>query len=158
MRIAVTRSWAEHVKRTWRAKQKLWPTKQALALLSIGFALLVAGCGGGGDPEAGERVYKSLTLGRADAPGCVTCHSLKPGEVKVGPSHAGVATRSGEVILRPEYAGSATSAEEYLRESILQPDAYVEAGFAPGVMYQAYSSTLTDGEVADLVAFLLTLK
>ena len=60
--------------------------------------------------------------------------------------------------MRPEYTGSATSAAEYLRESILDPNAFVVPGFAPGVMYQAYSSTLTDGEVADLVAFLLTLK
>jgi len=130
--------------------------KQGLVVLWI--ALQLAGCAGGGDPEAGESLYNSLTIGRAVAPGCTTCHSLAPGEVKVGPSHAGVATRAGGVISRPEYSGSATSAEEYLRESILQPDAYVEAGFAPGVMYQGYSSTLTDGEVADLVAFLLTLK
>jgi nitric oxide reductase subunit C len=127
-------------------------------LLSIGFAFLVVGCGGGGDPEAGERVYNSLTIGRAVAPGCVTCHSLTPGEVKVGPSHAGVATRAGEVILRPEYSGSATTAEEYLRESILEPDTYVRRGFVPGVMYQGYSSTLTEGELTDLVAFLLTLE
>ncbi len=128
-----------------------------LALLLIG-GVFLAGCGGGGDPEAGERLYTSLTIGRADAPGCITCHSVEPGEIKVGPSHAGVARRAAEVIQLSNYTGSATTAEEYLRESILEPDAYVESGFAPGVMYSGYSSTLTDGQVADLVAFLMTLK
>ena len=128
-----------------------------LALPILAGVLLVA-CGAGGDAEAGERLYTSLTIGRADAPGCVTCHSLEPGEIKVGPSHAGVARRATEVIQQSNYTGSATTAEGYLRESILVPDAYVEAGFAPGVMYQAYSQTLTEGELADLVAYLLTLE
>jgi nitric oxide reductase subunit C len=128
-----------------------------LALL-IFAGVLLAGCGAGGDPEAGERLYTSLTIGRADAPGCITCHSLEPGEIKVGPSHSGVARRAAEVIQQSNYTGSATTAEGYVRESILEPDAYVEAGFAPGVMYQAYSQTLTEGELADLVAFLLTLE
>ena len=127
-----------------------------LALLIIA-GVLLAGCGAGGDPEAGERLYTSFTIGRADAPGCITCHSLVPGEIKVGPSHAGVARRAAEVIRQADYTGSATTAEGYLRESILEPDAYVEVGFAPGVMYQAYSQTLTEGELEDLVAFLLTL-
>lgn len=117
----------------------------------------MAACGGGGDPEAGERLYTSLTIGRTEVPGCFTCHSLEPGEIKVGPSHAGVAERAAQVVQQDNYTGSAITAEEYLRESILKPDAYVEFGFAPGVMYQAYSATLTDGEVADLVAFLMTL-
>ena len=103
-------------------------------------------------------MYTSFTIGRADAPGCITCHSLEPGEIKVGPSHAGVARRAAEVIQQTNYTGTATTAEGYLRESILEPDAYVEAGFAPGVMYQAYSQTLTEGELADLVAFLLTME
>lgn len=120
--------------------------------------VLLAGCGAGGDPDAGEQLYTSFTIGRADAPGCTTCHSLVPGEIKVGPSHAGVARRAAEVISQADYTGSATSVEEYLRESILNPNAYVESGFVPGVMYQGYSSTLTDRQLADLVAFLLTLE
>ncbi len=130
---------------------------QRLALLIIA-GVLLAGCGAGGDPEAGERLYTSFTIGRADAPGCITCHSLEPGEIKVGPSHAGLARRAAEVIRQSDYTGSATTAEEYLRESILDPNAYVESGFVPGVMYQGYSSTLTEGELTDLVAFLLTLE
>lgn len=128
-----------------------------LALLIIA-GVLLAGCGAGGDPEAGKRLYTSFTIGRGDAPGCITCHSLEPGEIKVGPSHAGVASRAAEVIRQSNYTGAATTAEAYLRESILEPDAYVEAGFAPGVMYQAYSQTLTESELADIVAFLLSLE
>ncbi len=50
------------------------------------------------------------------------------------------------------------SAEEFLRESILNPDAVVTEGFTPGVMYQNYGNDLTEQEIDDLVAFLLTLK
>ena len=130
--------------------------KAIVQLLIAG--VLLAACGAGGNPEAGERLYTSLTIGRADAPGCVTCHSLEPGEVKVGPSHAGVAERAAQVVRQADYTGSATRAEEYLRESILEPDVYVESGFLPGVMYQGYAETLTASELADLVAFLLTLR
>jgi len=129
-----------------------------LLALPILAGVLLAACGARGDPEAGERLYTSFTIGRADAPGCITCHSLEAGEIKVGPSHAGIARRAAEVIQQSNYTGSATTAEGYLRESILVPDAYVEAGFPPGVMYQAYSQTLTEGELADIVAFLISLE
>jgi cytochrome c553 len=130
-----------------------------LLLLSIG---LVA-CGGGGstEPETsgdvigdaarGETLYKQTTIGAASAPGCVTCHSLEPDMVLVGPSHAGVATRAETTV-----AGE--SAADYLRKSIVDPDADVTNGFTAGVMYQNYATDLSEQEISDLVAYLLTLK
>lgn len=120
--------------------------------------LLLAGCGPSGDAAAGEQLYNQLTLGRTDAPGCVTCHSPEPDVVRVGPSHAGLATRAAERIESPDYTGAATTAREYLRESILEPNAFVVPGFAPDVMFQRYQATLTPGQVDDLVAYLLTLE
>ena len=123
--------------------------------------LLLAACGGDGvqgDPARGEALYEQSNIGPNNAPGCITCHSLEPGEVIVGPSHAGLATRAGETVRDPGYTGEAETAEGYLRESIVSPNAYVEEGFAPNVMYQKFSEDLTDREIADLVAFMMTLK
>ena len=50
------------------------------------------------------------------------------------------------------------SAEEYLLESILDPNAYIVDGFEPDVMLQNYDELLTEEEIANLVAFLLSLE
>jgi len=50
------------------------------------------------------------------------------------------------------------SAEGYLRESIINPDAHVLEGFFPGIMYQEFGEDLSEQEINDLVAFMLTLK
>jgi len=76
---------------------------------------------------------------------------LEPGEDLVGPSFAGVATRAVDRI--PEM-----SVEEYLRQSILEPEAYVVEGFPSGLMVPNLGETLTEAQIDDLVAFLLTLK
>lgn len=130
-------------------------------LLSV-FVLLAAACGGGGESAApassgsvtgnaadGESLYTQNAIG--SAPGCTTCHSLEEGVVVVGPSHAGIGARAGSVV-------PGLSAEEYLRQSIVEPDAHVTEGFTAGIMYQNYGKELTEQQIADLVAFLLTQK
>ncbi|MEN8235600.1 MAG: hydrogenase iron-sulfur subunit [Actinomycetota bacterium] len=99
--------------------------------------------------EAGESLYYESTLGVNT--GCRVCHSLKPGVVIIGPSFDGIATRAGSTL-------SGLTAEEYLYESIVDPDAYVVEGFDPGVMLQNFDDTLTDEQIENLVAFLLTLE
>jgi mono/diheme cytochrome c family protein len=133
-----------------------------IALLSALSILLVA-CGGGGEEEAaettssaeaaarGEALYKSTTIGTTGAPGCVTCHSLEEGVTLVGPSHAGIGAAAGSRV-------PGMSAEEYLRQSIVDPDAHLEDNFSPGVMYQNFGTDLTEQQISDLVAFLMTLK
>lgn len=124
-------------------------------------ALALAACGGGGasgpDANRGKALYEQSTIGSASAPGCVTCHTLD-GTVLVGPSFKGVATHAESVIKDPAYTGTAKTAEEYLRESIINPNAYLNPGFAAGIMYQNYGTELSEQEVNDLVAYLLTLK
>jgi cytochrome c553 len=134
-----------------------------LIVFVLMFALTLVACGGGGDAEPapagdvtgdatrGEELYKQTTIGAASAPGCITCHSLEADVVLVGPSHVGVATRA-------ETAVSGQSAEAYLRESIVDPNAHVTEGFTEGVMYQNYGSDLSEQEISDLVAYLLTQK
>ena len=133
-----------------------------LSVVGLWLALALTACGGDaaeapavgasvGDAVAGETLYKQPVIGTASAPGCATCHSLEPNVVVVGPSHAGVATRAGNYL-------AGVSAENYLRESILNPNAHVVEGFQPGIMYQTYGQELSETEINNLVAFLLTLK
>ena len=81
---------------------------------------------------------------------CATCHSLEPDVVIVGPSLAGVATRAGERV--PDM-----SAEAYIRQSMLDPGAFVVPGFE-NVMAQNLAEVLNSDQINDLIAFLLTLE
>lgn len=134
--------------------------KLSLILFGVmSLAVILAACGGSGgekaagagDPKRGQALYEQTIIGSSAAPGCVTCHSRDAGKVLVGPSHAGIATIA-------ETAVPGMSAEDFLKESILNPDAHVTEGFTPGVMYQNYSKDLSEQEINDLVAYLLTLK
>jgi cytochrome c551/c552 len=130
-------------------------------LLFVVTSLLLAACGGGapsGDATQGKALFEQTTLGPNSAPGCVTCHSLEPDVKLVGPSLAHVATEAAEIIKSSNYTGSAKTVEEYLHESIVDPNAYVVEGFPSGVMYQNYGQDLSEQQIDDLVAFLLTLK
>lgn len=103
----------------------------------------------GSDPLEGQKLYYETSLGTNA--GCRICHALEPGVVLVGPSFAGVATRAASRV-------PGLSAEEYLRQSILDPDVYVVSGFPAGQMVPGLGKTLTEQQIDDLVAFLMTLK
>lgn len=126
-----------------------------IVLILIFLSLLVTACSGRaqagsiGDPEAGKALFQQTTI--REAPACSTCHSTEPGKVVVGPSLAGIASRA--VNRKPGML-----AEAYLRESILEPDAYVVEGFSAGVMYQKFMDDLTKQEIEDLIAYLKTLE
>ncbi|HHC09595.1 MAG TPA: hydrogenase iron-sulfur subunit [Actinobacteria bacterium] len=96
----------------------------------------------------GKALFFETTLGQNS--GCRVCHSLRPDKVVVGPSLHGVATRAATRV-------PGMTAEEYLRESIVDPGAYVVEGF-PDVMLRNFEEILTEDEIDDLVAFLLTLE
>lgn len=131
--------------------------RKLIFFLILVLALSLAACGGssggsgGGaaDVEAGEELFHEKLIGTQ--PGCVTCHSLEPDVKIVGPSLAGVATRAGT-------REPGKSAEQYLIESITKPDAYTVEGFDAGTMPVQFANELTDQQVKDLVAFLMTLK
>jgi cytochrome c2 len=111
-----------------------------------------------GDAGRGKILYGRPVLGSNVAPGCITCHSLAPRVLLVGPSLSDIGSRAEEFVVSPVYTGRAKTPADYLHESIVQPDAYVAVGFKPGVMYQKFNDDLTPQEIADLVAYLLTLR
>ncbi len=103
----------------------------------------------GSDPVAGRDLYLDTRIGTNT--GCRICHSLEPGRRLVGPSLAGVGTAA-------ETRVAGLTAGEYLRQSIVDPDAYIVKGFQAGAMLPDIAELLTEQQLDDLVAFLLTLK
>jgi cytochrome c len=100
------------------------------------------------DAIEGERLFNSEGLG--ENLGCEVCHSVVPGEKRVGPSLAGIANTAATRV-------PGMTAEDYIRQSILDPNAYVVPGFPPNQMLNVYSERLTPEEVDALVAYLMTL-
>lgn len=109
------------------------------------------------DPvELGQALFNGST-------GCVACHSTNPGVLLAGPSLAGIGARAQETVEAPGYEGAATTPEEYIRESIVDPNAYLvdQERFGAGgvsLMPANYEQTLTDKQIDDIVAFLATLR
>jgi nitric oxide reductase subunit C len=127
--------------------------------LITGFAGILASCAASvGDPKKGEEIFLRASLGTKAAPGCSSCHSLEPGQVKVGPSLAGVGRRAASRISSSVYTGQAQTEAGYLRESILEPNAFVVEGFDAGIMFGGFADALSESELVDLVAFLQTLE
>jgi cytochrome c len=133
-----------------------------LVVLAV-FVALLAACGGGGGSASGgeqaaggaaatgnaangETLFKQSVIGQN--PGCATCHSLD-GSQLVGPTLQGIGTRAATRV-------EGQSAEQYTHASIVDPNAYVVEGFTQGVM-PSYQD-LSEAQVNDLVAYLLTLK
>jgi cytochrome c oxidase subunit 2 len=92
--------------------------------------------------EAGEILYVRR--------GCVQCHSVD-GSAKVGPSFQAVF--GTEQVLTD---GSKIIVDEnYLRESILEPQAKIRAGYKP--VMPTYQGQLKDEELAALIAYIKSL-
>ena len=120
-------------------------------------------------PLAGDDITKALPAGDAakgekltTSLGCAACHMISPSGV--GPywpadgGNAGIGERAAAYLTEDGYTGKAASAEQYLFEAIVAPGAYVVSGYAEGVMPPTYATTLTEADLADIIAYLLTLK
>ena len=116
----------------------------------LAVVMLAASCGGTADEAPattrgvetlGAELFAERVIGAN--PGCVTCHSLEPGVTLVGPSLAEA---------RSPIPG--VTAEEYLRQSILEPDAYIGEGFVAGQMPGGWDDLLSTEQIESLVVFL----
>jgi len=121
--------------------------------VAVALVLIVVACGDSGPPVTGaaadgQDLFSRTVLG--SNAGCITCHSLKPDVVLVGPSLAAIGRDAAD--RQPGVTGAG-----YLRKSIIEPDAYVLDGFDPGRMPQDWEEQLTTAEIDALVEYLLTL-
>lgn len=134
--------------------------RKLFLILTFASVLGLVACGGGGDEgSGGTGVAGNASAGEAlfaqtlidTQPGCITCHPLEPGVSTVGPSVANIGAEAGSRV-------SGESAADYLRSSIVEPQAYVVEGFSAGIMPATYGDVLTEQQINDLVAYLLSLK
>jgi cytochrome c2 len=82
--------------------------------------------------------------------GCIACHSSGSQRL-VGPGWADL-YGSGVALRRRQHRAD----EAYLKESIVDPDARVVAGFAPHLM-PSYAGVLDEGQIAAVVAYIRSL-
>lgn len=130
-----------------------------LRFILIVFAIVLAACSA--DPPAipfdaldfnladagsGEKLYNQSNN---EAPSCSACHTITGEDTGIGNTLAGIADVAPERV-----AGQ--SAEEYLYWSILRPGEHLVAGYS-NIMFADYEESLETADLADLIAYLLTL-
>ena len=93
---------------------------------------------------------------------CGSCHTIAgiPNAVGViAPDLSNISTMADEHIKSDAYTGAATTAEEYIHESIVDPNVFVSpacptGACAPNVMPATMSETLTTDEINSIVTYL----
>ncbi len=94
-----------------------------------------------GDPNNGQALYTSLA--------CAGCHVAGV----VGPKTEGTWTRIQDIRLKdPKFAG--WTGEEYITDSVLNPNDYIVPNFQPNLMPQNFGTRIDAQQLADLIAFL----
>jgi nitric oxide reductase subunit C len=111
-----------------------------------------------GDAARGAKLYETLP--------CLSCHDISrpwPGG-DICPNLGNIATEAARVVRSAEYHGHAKDAAGYIRESIVDPNAYIVPGPSyrqadgQSVMPKTFGQALSPSDLDDLVAFLLTRK
>lgn len=98
-----------------------------------------------GNPERGQQI--------AQTAGCAGCHSIDGTKI-VGPSWKGLFGKT------ETFADGSTAVVDaaYIRESILTPSAKVVVDFPDGVMPKTFGDQLSEEQIADLIAYIMSLK
>ena len=117
--------------------------RKAVLVLAVGVSACAPGQSDRGNPARGEQRFGEI--------GCNGCHTVAGVGGTVGPD----LTRVASVPLREQERWSSPRA--YLEESIRAPQAYLVPGY-PGDMPSAAQLGLSDPDIGDLVAYLLTLR
>ncbi len=99
------------------------------------------------DAGSGQKLFNQSNN---EAPACSACHSVTGETSSIGNSLAGVAETAGSRV-------QGQSAEEYLYWSIVRPGQYLVAGYS-NIMYAEYEDRLEAPDLADMIAYLLTLQ
>jgi cytochrome c2 len=99
-----------------------------------------------GSATRGEEIFKH---GKGDAPPCGTCHALAQTGYSIGPVMLNISQRASSRV-------AGLSADQYLRQSILDPNTFLVPGFR-SIMYNQYATHLDEQDILDLIAYLKTL-
>ncbi|MEX1071009.1 MAG: cytochrome c oxidase subunit II [Anaerolineales bacterium] len=97
------------------------------------------------DAECGQRWAETF--------GCFACHSIDGSEL-VGPTWQGL---FGSQV--PLADGNTVTADGvYLHTAIADPNAQIVQGFVPGVMPQNFGEIMTEEQINQIIAFIMTLQ
>lgn len=133
-----------------------WVSGPALAVaLFVAVAWPSAGSAQEASPSESSMVDRGATL-YVDHH-CGVCHSLAAvgAEGFFGPPHDAMSDVAEARVASPDYEGDAKDAAGYVRESIVEPHAYVVPGFAL-TRHPMPAYDLPDEDLDALVAFLMT--
>jgi len=93
--------------------------------------------------ELGAKMYQKNA--------CVSCHSID-GSAVIGPTFKGLFGRSEQLT----GGGTVVVDEQYLRESILEPQAKIVQGYQP--VMPTYKGTLTERQLNGVIEYIKTIK
>lgn len=101
-----------------------------------------------------EQMAEGLRVYRAQY--CGVCHRLSAAGTtgQFGPSHDGMARIAQARLLNPAYGGQAVTPDDYLRESILLPAAYIVDGYEISSHHMPSFAHLSPAEIDALVYLL----
>jgi len=102
-----------------------------------------------GDAENGKVLFNEISPQTGFS--CAICHNVAIDAPILGPSMLNI-----KETAKTRVAG--LSVEEYLYESIINPNDYIVDGFAPGVMPLNWGDAYNDDQINDIIAYLLTLE
>jgi mono/diheme cytochrome c family protein len=111
------------------------------------------------EQEAGKQVFLKQ--------GCIACHTIKGVATgAVGPNLSKIGSDAATIIASAEYKsskGKATTPEEFIHESVVDPNAYIApqcptGSCAANIMPQTFGTTIPATDLNNLVAYLSTLK
>lgn len=101
------------------------------------------------DPARGETLFNQM-YGEVGF-SCAICHRVDSVDALVGPGLLGIAETAAMRV-----AGEV--AEVYLYNSILHPNDYVVEGYPEGVMPATYEQIMSEQDIYDIIAYLMTLS
>lgn len=92
--------------------------------------------------------------------GCIACHSISAtAMVNVGPSWKGLFGSRREYVTEKGQKGTLNANEDYLRESILEPNAKKHASYLKSEFAMpSFAGVLTDNQIDSIILYIKTLK
>lgn len=142
-------------------------SKISIALIILGLAVLVWACAPAQEPQNVEPITlepQAVTDAFVKG-GCGACHAIPgiPGAVGViGPDLSTIPAVAETHIADSAYTGKAKTSEDYILESIIDPEAFLAhdcpTGMCqPGLMPANLADLLTGNEIRTIVSYLETL-